>query len=61
MVNAVSNLDFSCLGYKLPTIEDIFGLKKPFPKIIIPKADHNSVFAKLKFEPKTLALKNNKN
>ena len=59
MVNAVSNFDFSCFGYKLPTIEEIFGLKNPLPKTIIPKAVHNKIFAKPKFVLKMLALKNN--
>ena len=44
-----------------PTIEEIFGLKKPLPKMIIPNADHINILAKLKFVPKTEALKNNKN
>ena len=61
MVKAVSSLLFSCLGYKLPTIEEILGLKNPLPKMIIPKADHIKVLAKGKLVPNTLALKNNKN
>ena len=61
MVKAVSSLLFSCFGYKLPTILEIFGLKNPFPKIIIPKAVHINVVAKLILLPKTLALKNNIN
>jgi hypothetical protein len=60
-VKAESNLLFSCFGYKLPTILEIFGLKKPFPKTIIPKAAHINVVAKLMFEPNILALKNKKN
>ena len=59
MVKAVSNLLFSCLGYKLPTIEEIFGLKKPLPKIIIPNANHINVVAKDKLLGKIVALVNN--
>jgi hypothetical protein len=39
----------------------MFGLKNPFPKIIIPNADHINVVAKDRFVPKTLALKNKRN
>ncbi len=61
MVNAESNLFFSCFGYKLPTIEEIFGLKKPFPKIMINKAIHMNILALPILESKVEALINNKN
>ena len=61
MVNAESNLLFSCFGYKLPTIEEIFGLKKPFPKMIINNAIHINIFALPILVSKVEALINNKN
>jgi hypothetical protein len=61
MVNAVSNFDFSCLGYKLPTILEILGLKKPLPNMMIVRAVHIKVVAKPKFDENMLALANRKN
>ena len=55
-MNAVSNLLFSCLGYKLPTILEIFCLKNPLPKIITPNAVHISVVARPILELKMIAL-----
>ncbi len=56
MVKAVTNLLFSCFGYKLPTILDILGLKNPFPKIIIPNAIHIKFVGNPILVPKILAL-----
>ncbi len=61
MVNAESNLFFSCFGYKLPTIEEIFGLKNPFPKMMTNNATHINILALLMLESKVEALMNNKN
>ena len=43
------------------TMEEMFGLKNPFPKMMIPKADHIRVFANPRFVENTLALANNNN
>ena len=40
---------------------EMFGLKKPFPKMMVPKAMYNKVVARSRLESKMLALKNRSN
>ncbi|MNF90803.1 hypothetical protein D3C84_733830 [compost metagenome] len=58
-MKAVSNFVFSCFGYKLPTILEIFGLKNPLPKTITPNPQYIIALAISKLPSKILPLVNN--